>query len=167
MWFPQTVEYALRALAVLARDEGAALSATELAERTSVPAPYLSKVMRRLVLAGIVTARRGHGGGFTLARRPEEVPIERVLVALDLATNDGHCAFGWSRCDEARPCPLHPLWGDLRARLAEWSQDHTLADALAGRSRPAPARPEQGPRRAARPEARPPAPKRGRRTEGA
>ena len=65
----QTAEYALRAMASLARADGA-LTAEELSAQASVPVHYLAKVMRQLVVAGLVSARRGRGGGFRLARSP-------------------------------------------------------------------------------------------------
>lgn len=127
MWLPQTAEYAFRAMAVLARaPSGAVLAGADLAQLARIPPPYLSKVMRRLVVAGLARGRRGHGGGFSLARPPASIRLADVLEAVDVAVTERRCAFGWTTCRDDRPCPLHPLWTDLRARQREWAEETTL-----------------------------------------
>lgn len=123
-----TAVYGLRALAVLSGlAPGASLNAAELAERTGVPQQYLSKVMRKLVLARLVRSQRGHGGGFQLMQPPGEIRVADALAALDLEVGSG-CAFGFAACDPKNPCALHPLWSRLQQRLDEWTEGSTFAD---------------------------------------
>lgn len=132
-----TVVYGMRAMAVLAGlAAGESLSAAELAERTVVPQQYLSKVMRKLVVARLVRGQRGPGGGFMLARPACDVRMVDVLNALDLELSGG-CAFGFPACDPDRPCVLHPIWSRLQASLASWGTETTFADlgVVAGRGR--------------------------------
>ncbi len=125
----QTAEYALRALATLARlGPGESLRAADLARETSVPAQYLSKVLRRLVASGLLRAQKGHGGGFSLARGPSTIRVADVLEALDSAPIVGRCAFGWGKCNDAQPCPLHPVWSKLSESFQTWTSTTTLAD---------------------------------------
>ncbi len=75
----QTTEYALRAVVYLAgRGEGAA-AARQIAEATGIPRSYLSKLLGSLVQGGILEARRGIGGGFTLARDPAALTALEVV----------------------------------------------------------------------------------------
>jgi Rrf2 family iron-sulfur cluster assembly transcriptional regulator len=124
----QTAEYALRAMASLAfeADEGP-VRARDLAQRTGIPMHYLSKVLRRLVLAGLLESQKGQGGGFSLARPPEEIRFEDILVAVDAYTAQGRCAFGWGACSEAEPCPLHSSWSRLSDAVHYWAATTTLA----------------------------------------
>ncbi len=125
----QTVVYAMRALAALADlPPGESLRSADLAERTGVGVHYLSKVMSRLVERGLVSGRKGHGGGFALQRPPQEIRVADVLAAVDVAVEPGTCAFGWGHCDPARPCPLHPIWSRLQEFLDGWAADATLAE---------------------------------------
>jgi len=125
----QTSEYALRALATLAKlRPGESMRATDLARETAVPPQYLSKVLRKLVARGLLRARKGHGGGFSLARGPSAIRVADVLEALDSAPPIGRCAFGWGRCDAAHPCPLHPMWSKLTESFQTWTSTTTLAD---------------------------------------
>ena len=121
-------EYALRALAVLALEPSDAwLPAKDLAERAHVPPAFLSKVMRRFVLADLARAQKGHGGGFQLARAPQRIRVCDVLAAMDFEMVADHCAFGWQKCNEVRPCPLHGMYSLLKADFRQWAERSTLA----------------------------------------
>jgi Rrf2 family protein len=125
----QTAEYAIRAMAHLARvaDSEPAVRARDLSRATLVPVHYLSKVMRRLVAAGLLVAQKGHGGGFSLARPAATIRFSDVLAAVDEAPNGDRCAFGWGSCDARTPCPLHPAWSRLNEALIGWAAETTLA----------------------------------------
>jgi Rrf2 family protein len=123
-----TAVYGLRAMAVLAGlAAGESLNAAELSERTGVPQQYLSKVMRKLVLARLVHGQRGRGGGFMLEKPARQIRLADVLRALDLEL-DGGCAFGFEACDPANPCVLHPIWSKLQSDLEAWTRGSTFAD---------------------------------------
>ena len=128
MDLPQTAEYALRALAVIAqREDGAILSAETIAGEASVPIAYLQKVLRRLVAAGILEARKGPGGGFLLARAPRKIRLLDVLEATDTSLPDAG-AFGWGKCDAKHPCPLHGTYSELKDAVSTWASRTTLED---------------------------------------
>lgn len=129
MLLTQTAEYALRAMAALATLEpGASLRAPDLAENTGIPAHYVSKVMRKLVLAKLVRAQKGHGGGFQLARAASQIRFADILAAADYSLAPNQCAFGWGQCDLQHPCPLHPAWTRLNESFQHWSRETTLAE---------------------------------------
>lgn len=128
MLLNQTAVYGLRAMAVLAGlAAGESLNAAELSERTGVPQQYLSKVMRKLVLARLVHGQRGRGGGFMLEKPARQIRLADVLTALDLELHSG-CAFGFEACDPTNPCVLHPIWSRLQSDLEAWSTRSTFAD---------------------------------------
>lgn len=123
-----TAVYGLRAMAVLAAlAPGESLNAKALSERTGVPQQYLSKVMRKLVIAKLVRSQRGHGGGFHLLRPAAGIRLADVLRAIDLDLGGG-CAFGFAACDPKNPCSLHPIWSRLQESLDAWTDGCTLAD---------------------------------------
>lgn len=127
---PRTAVYALRATACLASlPPEAWIPARLLARQTGMPAAFASKVLSRLVTAGIVEGKRGWKGGFRLARAPESVRIAQVLEAVDTGVHEDHCLFPNPRCDPSSPCPLHFVWEEAKRALIAWSQAHTLADA--------------------------------------
>ncbi len=118
MFISQTAEYAIRAI--------------DLGRATGIPAPYLSKILRRLVLAELLVSQKGQGGGFSLACPAAEIPFIDILNAVDVFPSDGRCAFGWGSCDQLSPCPLHGAWSRLNHQLRDWANDTNLAEVAAG-----------------------------------
>lgn len=131
MYLSRPAEYALRSMTYLARLQTTKRIRTrDLAEAVDVPAPFLSKIMRRLTAAGILEARKGHYGGFVLAKPPAQVRFIDILRAVEFEPTADHCLFGWNNCDALRPCPLHPEWSILKEQIEHWARSHTLADPL-------------------------------------
>lgn len=130
MYLSRTAEYALRTMASLARSgaDCRRVRAKDLAPKVQVPLPFLSKVLGRLTAAGLLTSQKGHGGGFALAKGPEQIRFVDVLRAVDFEPAADHCLFGWEECDADNPCPLHPEWADLKEAIEDWARSRTLAD---------------------------------------
>ena len=127
--FNQTAIYAMRALAYLATmPEGSSVRSSDLSAETGVPVHYLSKIMRRMVIAKLVTSRRGHGGGFSLARPPGEITFAQLLSAVDACPSSDQCALGNRSCSDRRPCLLHAAWSRGEEAITRWTEETTLAD---------------------------------------
>jgi len=129
MLLSQTAEYALRAMAWLASaPKDKPVRAVDLSRKTGIPAHYLSKVLRRLVLADLLESQKGQGGGFSLSRSPREIAFSDILSAVDAFPAEGRCAFGWGQCDATDPCPLHNSWSHLNDRIREWASGTNLEE---------------------------------------
>lgn len=102
---PKTAEYALRAAVWLAHEPGRPASADRLAVHTKVPRRYLNRVLRGLVASGLVHSQAGPGGGYRLARRPEEVTILDVVNAVAPLERIRGCPLGLPT--HTTLCPLH------------------------------------------------------------
>ncbi|MBS0189082.1 MAG: Rrf2 family transcriptional regulator [Planctomycetes bacterium] len=125
----QTVEYALRAmthLAALPRD--AAANSETIAARTRVPKGYLSKVLRDLVVAGLIDSRRGPSGGFALARPASEVSILDVVNAADPIRRIERCPLG--NPAHVKLCPLHRRLDDSIAMIEREFARTSLAEVI-------------------------------------
>jgi len=132
MLISQTAEYAIRAMSAIATlPDGTPIRAADLGRATGIPSPYLSKILRRLVLAGLLASRKGQGGGFSLTRPPAEIAFIEILEAVDALPTGGRCAFGWGSCDELSPCPLHGSWSRLDRHLRDWARSSNLAEVAA------------------------------------
>ncbi len=129
MLLSQTAEYALRAMAWLATASGdEPVRAADLSRATGIPTHYLSKVLRRLVLAGLLESQKGQGGGFSLASAPGEIAFIDILSAVDAYPTEGRCAFGWGECEASDPCPLHNSWSQLDDRIRDWAVSTSLEE---------------------------------------
>lgn len=103
--FSQTVEYALRAMVFLSGSGSQSSSSEVIAEQTKTPPGYVSKVLRDLVVAGLVVSRRGPSGGFALSRPPSEITILDVVDAVDPIRRITGCPLG--NPEHRELCPLH------------------------------------------------------------
>src|ERR1039457_5676018 len=73
-------------------------SVGEIATDQGVSQAHLSKVMQRLVKFGLLTSRRGPGGGFLLGRAPETITLLEILEAMDGPMSDNKCMLGRKKC---------------------------------------------------------------------
>lgn len=73
--------FGLQALVVLASRAGQ-YSSAEIAEHINGEATALRKILSRLTDAGIVEVSQGRGGGYTIARRPEDITLAEVYRSL-------------------------------------------------------------------------------------
>ena len=92
--FSQTVEYALRAVVVLAMHPDSPRTAQQIADASKMPVDYLFKVLQLLGRAGLVTGQRGKHGGFTLARLPHDMTVLDVVNAVDPIKRLRTCPHG-------------------------------------------------------------------------
>lgn len=80
-------EYAFRAvldLALQAQEQGdKPITATQIAERRSIPDKYLVHILLQLKREGIVRSIRGAQGGYLLARSADSITLLNVVSAVD------------------------------------------------------------------------------------
>ena len=90
-------DYAARALLSLAlHSSERPTSVKEIAERTNLPQPYLEQILLSAKGAGLVHSKRGVGGGYVLARPPEEITLADIVAAVEgpqlpMAEHADHC----------------------------------------------------------------------------
>lgn len=124
--FSSTFEYALRAAVNLASVQGSSVSAERIAECTQVPPGYISKVMRDLVLAGLVESQRGPNGGFRLARPATEISVLDVMSAVAPMARIDSCPLG--NAAHINLCPLHRRLDDAIAGVEKAFGETSLAE---------------------------------------
>ena len=79
----QQVRYAINGLFDLAYNGGARpVPLLEVGRRQAIPARYLEQIFQKLRRAGLVTSKRGPGGGYQLARTPESIALSEVVRAV-------------------------------------------------------------------------------------
>jgi Rrf2 family transcriptional regulator, nitric oxide-sensitive transcriptional repressor len=130
MQLSNTVEYALRAVVWLAGRPGEAHTSQEIAAATQTPGRYLSKVLGSLSRAGVVSAQRGMGGGFTLARPAATLTVLEVVNAVEPVQRVGHGRLNLPEHAHDRS-GLHRLFDDALDAVEETLSARTIADLLA------------------------------------
>jgi Rrf2 family nitric oxide-sensitive transcriptional repressor len=125
----QTVEYALRAMVVLAQNPNSPQTAQTISTAAKVPTDYLMKVMQALGRAGLVNAQRGKHGGFTLAREAGTITILDVVNSVDPIHRIHHCPLGL-KSHGTRLCALHRRLDSALAMVEDAFSSTTLSDIL-------------------------------------
>jgi Rrf2 family protein len=124
-------DYASRALLSLSlhRGEGPR-SVRDIAERTGLPQPYLEQILLALKGAGLVRSKRGVGGGYELARDPEEITLAQIVAAVDgpIQAGDFGAPHTDGACDHEGQCVLLAIWADVGGRMKQLLDGYTLAD---------------------------------------
>src|SRR5258708_8079612 len=113
MRISRKAEYALRALFIIAQDPpGKIHQIQELSERGHIPVKFLEQILLALRNHGILSSKRGVGGGYTLRKRASELTILQGVELLDGEIAPLPCALvRWAdRCGCPAPlrCPLGP-----------------------------------------------------------
>jgi Rrf2 family cysteine metabolism transcriptional repressor len=120
--------YGLQAMFRLAQQpDGRPRPLKEIAEAEGLPEAYLEQLMAPLRKAGLVRSVRGPQGGYALARRPAEIRIWDVVVALEGEPHFAQCDAPADPEHESG-CLDHLLWREIDERLKEWLQGVTLKD---------------------------------------
>lgn len=83
------------------------LSASDVAKARGLQPPFVAKILTALSQAGLVTGARGPGGGYTLAKPPDQITLRDVFVLFERENNDRRCFFGGRICGVDPPCVLH------------------------------------------------------------
>lgn len=127
--FSQASEYALRALAELARcEKGEWVLTSEMAELLGLPVHYLAKVLQTLGRKGILQSQRGRQGGFRLADSAGSITVYDVLRELDDLGSLESCIMGEADCSDATACPMHAIWSGMRDEFVMSLQKTTVLD---------------------------------------
>lgn len=125
--------YALRVMADLAAAQGEAgwVSLGDISRRQGISRKYLEQVMASLHKAKFVVSQRGKGGGYRLARKPEDYTLGeliRVAEGSSLApVSCLDCSSG-TICPRTKICPTLPVWQELGALVSGFLDSKHLSD---------------------------------------
>lgn len=94
MKFSQATDYALHAmLYLISEPQDKPVSVQLLAEKLGVSKTYLSKMMTKLVKAGLIHSLSGASGGYMLKRNQDEISFLDVIHAIEGTASLFECSF--------------------------------------------------------------------------
>ena len=142
-------DYATVILASLAH--GGLASAADIAERTHIGVPTVSKLLKELQHAGLVRSVRGAHGGYQLARATAEITAADIIDAVEGPVALTECSNGSGFCGIEATCLVGHGWQRIslaiRRALTDVSLDELLRRDLppmAPLFKPAPRTPARG-----------------------
>jgi len=149
-------DYATVILAHLPEDGSAVMTAVEVAERTGVGLPTVSKVLKELQRAGLVLSVRGAHGGYALARPSGAISAADILDAVEGPLSLTECSSHPGQCGLESNCRVGASWQRINEAIRRSLRDVSLTQ-LAGRDAPQTPAPDLaivlGPRPGLRPRA--------------
>lgn len=131
MQLTQFTDYGLRSLMYLAAQPDKLCSVREIAEHYAISRNHLVKVVHYLAQLGYVTSSKGKGGGIRLARKPEELRLGDLVLALESNMYLVECFNRETNtCSIISVCKLKHFLVDASRAFIEALNQHTLADAV-------------------------------------
>lgn len=134
MHFSKTVEYSILILSYIAKHTDEKLSSSVLHQTLDIPYKYLTKLVTKLVKAGLIHATKGRDGGIILGKNPSDITIAHILEAMNEPSPKGRCVLGFETCNPSNPCLLHHSWEKPRALIDTMIHKTTLEDLLLQRT---------------------------------
>lgn len=127
--YGKTAQNAISAMSYLAEvyDGGVTkLSSGDIAERRKLPQTLVAKILVVLSQASLVDGTRGPGGGYWLAKSPEQIKLNDIVLQFEKAGDHLQCPFGPGWCGNGDPCPLHDKLAELDAQMSDFLECTTL-----------------------------------------
>jgi Rrf2 family iron-sulfur cluster assembly transcriptional regulator len=122
--------FAVTAMIDLAmNDSQGPVTLAEISERQRISLSYLEQLFGKLRRRALVSSVRGPGGGYTLARKAEELSVADIIRAVDEPIDATQCG-GKENCHEDRKCLTHDLWASLNDKIFEYLNGVTLGQLM-------------------------------------
>ena len=124
--------YALRLMLEVARTAGTeeTMRLSAVAEQTHLSRGYLEQLTVALRAHRLLRGVCGKGGGFSLARRPEEISVRDVIESVLGPINIVECVENPGICAKSATCECRGVYLLINKRITEALDEFTLADLL-------------------------------------
>jgi len=123
-------DYGTVVLAHLADLDEDLASAADVAATTGIAAPTVSKLLKALGKAHLVTSTRGAHGGYRLAREASQISAADVIDALEGPVSITECSSSDSVCDFEHVCAVGGAWQRINVTIRRALSEISLADLL-------------------------------------
>lgn len=130
MQLTRHTDYALRVLIHLAASPDGRATIAQIADAYGLSRNHLMKVVHGLAQGGFIATQRGRGGGFSLARAPEEISIGAVVRHSEPDMRMADCAT----CPISPSCGLTGILAQAAAAFLAVLDRHSLSDATRDRA---------------------------------
>ncbi len=123
-------DYAVLLLTGMGSDPKAVHNALDLAERTGLPMPTVSKILATLTRDGVLASVRGAKGGYRLAAAPDRITVAAIIAAIDGPIALTQCVDTAGSCNVETLCPTRAGWHKINDAILAALMDVTLADLI-------------------------------------
>lgn len=134
MRITQEADYALRIVCFLA-EKNRMLDATTIAENAYITQRFALKILRKLVLGGLVRSYKGANGGYELVEKPEDVTLKDVIELIDGEIAISKCLMEDHICSKQgtkkSACTIHCIFDAINRDVTDKLGGITIASVIA------------------------------------
>jgi FeS assembly SUF system regulator len=113
-------DYGVLLLTLMARGpDSVSISARELSQRSGLPLPMVSKILKLLARGGVLSSQRGPKGGYALTRRPDRISVADVVAALEGPVSITECIEHPGDCRQEATCGVRGNWAVINTVVRE------------------------------------------------
>lgn len=126
-------KYGLKAMIHLAEGQGTAgIQGAAIAAAQQIPKKFLDTILLELKHNGLVTSKKGKGGGYHLARAPARISVGEIVRILDGPLASIACAShsayrACNDCPDEAACQIRRIMGEVRDATAKILDNTSLA----------------------------------------
>ncbi|PLY01696.1 MAG: Rrf2 family transcriptional regulator [Desulfuromonas sp.] len=129
MVITRATEYAVRTVVFLAQQEkNEIVLKKDICRTQDVTPAFLTKILQPLIKAGIVSSQRGVGGGFLLAKDPEQITLLDIFQAEEGQLKLNHCLVDVDVCHRDAYCSAHEVWYEAQMQMAQVLKSYSVSD---------------------------------------
>jgi FeS assembly SUF system regulator len=121
-------DYAMLIMSQMAKEPHTILSATFLAEVLHLSAPTVSKILKMLNEASLVSSVRGAEGGYFLARPAKDITVADVVAAMEGKIAMTECCERTNLCGLDSLCSMRANWQKINQMIQALLSRFTILD---------------------------------------
>ena len=123
-------DYATVILSFMATSQAPVHAALEISTATGIAQPTVSKILKLLVKAQVLSSIRGAKGGYALVQTPEKITVAAVIMALEGPISLTECSTTEHSCEQVSGCPIGNNWRLVNQTVQHALESVTLADMM-------------------------------------
>ncbi|MCX5715640.1 MAG: Rrf2 family transcriptional regulator [Candidatus Omnitrophica bacterium] len=123
-------DYAMRALIYAAKEKNKRVNVRDIVKEVKIPRPFLRKIVQLLNKKGMIKSYKGKGGGFTLARKPNEIYLMDLIEIFQGPFSLNECFFKRHICPNSGTCFLNKKITRIEKHVLRELRPITIASLL-------------------------------------
>ncbi len=131
-------KYAINAMVHLARKHGEGpITIGVIAQEENIPQKFLEAILLELKNAGLLSSKKGKGGGYYMIKETSEVTMADIMRLMDGPIALLPCVSykHYERCDECKDentCSIRRVFFDVRNKTVDMLKEASLDKVIVG-----------------------------------